>query len=290
MDEWILRWLARTAPLLVGQAPRVAAELLGHAVERSPAGSSRHESLLCCLAEALYRVGDIAEAERVASRALADVAEPDLRVDLHWTLAQCRTMAGRFPESLAALGQALASPGVLGRRRARLLVLTSRAHRHLGQVEMAGDAAAAGLEEATHAADTWATAWALHMLTGVAMMQGRTADALPLFDRALTATQADPALTDLRLLLQLNKALALGDLDQYEGAFAAARQAQQLAGRAGIMVRLALAQCCLGQLLFDTGHWDEALARGRRPGGRQQGPGSCLLRSWRRCGDLVPPR
>jgi DNA-binding CsgD family transcriptional regulator/tetratricopeptide (TPR) repeat protein len=259
IDEWTLRWLTRTAPLLVGQAPRVAADLLGYAVDRSPASSPQHESLLCCLAEALYRVGDAAEAERVASRALANVAEPDLRVDLQWTLAQCRTSRGGFTESLTALDQALASPGVLGRRRARLLVLTARAHRHLGQVEKAGSAAAAGLAEATDAADSWATAWALHMLTGVAMMQGRTADALPLFDRALTVTQADPALTDLRLLLQLNKALALGDLDQYDGAFAAARQAQQLAERAGIMVRLALAQCCLGQLLFDTGHWDEAL-------------------------------
>lgn len=76
-------------------------------------------------------------------------------------------------------------------------------------------------------------------------MEGRTTDALPLFDRALAVTQADPALTDLRLLLQLNNALALGDLDQYEDAFAAARQAQQLAARAGIIVRLALAQCCL---------------------------------------------
>jgi DNA-binding CsgD family transcriptional regulator len=257
IDEWTLRWLTRTAPLLVGQAPRVAADLLGYAVDRSPA--RQHESLLCCLAEALYRVGDAAEAERVAIRALANVAEPDLRVDLQWTLAQCRTSRGGFTESLAALDQALTSPGVLGRRRARLLVLTARTHRHLGQVEMAASAAAAGLAEATDAADNWATAWALHMLTGVAMMQGRTADALPLFDRALTVTQANPALTDLRLLLQLNKALALGDLDQYDGAFAAARQAQQLAERAGIMVRLALAQCCLGQLLFDTGHWDEAL-------------------------------
>ena len=35
MDEWILGWLARTAELLVGRAPRVAAELLRQAV-RAP--------------------------------------------------------------------------------------------------------------------------------------------------------------------------------------------------------------------------------------------------------------
>ena len=32
MDEWMLSWLARTADLLVGQAPQVAAELLREAV------------------------------------------------------------------------------------------------------------------------------------------------------------------------------------------------------------------------------------------------------------------
>jgi DNA-binding CsgD family transcriptional regulator len=260
MDEWILHWLDRTAPLLVGQAPRAAAELLRYAVARSPAGSVQHDRLVCRLAEALYRVGDADQAERVAHQGLASVTDPDLRVDLHWTLAQCRTMAGRFTESLAELKQALAHPDISGRNRARLLVATARTHRHLGQVEMAGQVAAAALAEAAEAGDDWAVGWALHVLTLAAVMEGRMADALPLFDRALTVTQANPALTDLRLLLQVNKAITLGNLDQYDGAFAAAREARRLADRAGLIVRRAQARSCLGQLLFHTGRWDDALA------------------------------
>ena len=259
VDEWILCWLADTAPQLVGQAPRAAAELLRHAVARSAAGSARHDSLICRLAEALYRVGDAAEAERVASRGLADIVEPDLRIDLHWTLAQCRTLTGRSAESLAALQQALAQPGVSTRNRARLLVATARAHRSLGQIEKAGQVATAALSAATEAADNWAIGWSLHVLTMVTVMQGRMGDALPLFDRALTVTQADPTLTDLWLLLQINKAGTLGELDQYEDAFAAARQAQRLADRAGLMVRRAQVHCRLGELLFYSGCWDEAL-------------------------------
>ncbi len=102
--------------------------------------------------------------------------------------------------------------------------------------------------------------WALHVLTLVTAVQGQMTDALPLFDRALAVTQADPALTDLRLLLQINKAVALGDLDQYEEAFAAARQARHLADQVGTAIRLAQAHSALGQLLFDTGRWDDALA------------------------------
>ena len=94
MDEWMLDWLARTADPLVGQAPGVAAELLTRAVASSPAGSARHGWLASRLADALYRIGDRAAAEQVANRALEHAAEPDLLVDLHWTLAQCRMRAG----------------------------------------------------------------------------------------------------------------------------------------------------------------------------------------------------
>jgi DNA-binding CsgD family transcriptional regulator len=259
MDEWILHWLDTAAPLLVGQAPRAAAELLGCAVARTSSELAQHDTLVRWLAEALYRVGDPGEAERVAQRGLAATSDPDLLVDLHWTLAQCRTMAGRFPESLATLNRALALPGISGRHRARLLVAIARTHRELGQIELAEQVARAALAEATAADDDWAVGWALHVLTYVAAMRGRMMDALPLYDRALAVTQAEPALTDLRLLLQINKAVTLGDLDQYDGAFAAAREAQQLADRVGIMVRRAQAHCSLGELLFHTGRWDDAL-------------------------------
>jgi DNA-binding CsgD family transcriptional regulator len=119
--------------------------------------------------------------------------------------------------------------------------------------------ATAALDEATAADDEWAVGWALHVLTYTAAMRGRMADALPLYDRALAVTQAEPALTDLRLLLQINKAVTLGDLDQYDGAIAVAREAQRLADQVGITVRRAQAHCSLGELLFHTGSWDDAL-------------------------------
>ncbi len=259
MDEWILDWLVRTAELLVGQAPRAAVELLRHAVANSPAGSAQHDCLEGRLADALYRLGDTAGAEQAVSLALAHVVEPDLLVDLHWTLAQCRMRAGRSAESLATLNQALDSPQISPRHRTRLLVLAARTHSHLGEVEKAGRVATTALAAASQTGDDWAIGWALHVLTIVTAAQGQMSDALPLFDRALNVTQADPALTDLRLLLQINKAITLGCLDQYEEAFAAARHARHLADRAGTVVRLAQAHGALGQLFFDTGRWDDAL-------------------------------
>ena len=260
VDEWMLDWLAHTADPLIGQAPGVAAELLTQAVASSPAGSARHGWLASRLADALYRIGDRAAAEKVVNQALAHAAEPDLLVDLHWTLAQCRMLAGESAESLATLDRALASPGLSARHRARLLVLAARTHSNLGEVDKAGQVATTALAAASEAGDNWAMGWALHVLTLVTAVQGHLTDALPLFDQALAVTQANPALTDLRLLLQLNKAVTLGCLDQYEQAFAAAEQARHLADQVGTTIRLAQAHCALGQLLFETGRWDEALA------------------------------
>jgi DNA-binding CsgD family transcriptional regulator len=260
MDEWMLSWLARTAEPLVSQAPQMAAELLRHAVANCPAGSAGHDRLVSRLADALYRVGDAAEAERVASRALAHAVQPDLLVDLHWTLAQCRMRVGRFAESLATLDQALASPGISARNRARLLVLAARTHDNLGEVEKAGQVAATALAVASEAGDNWAMGWALHVLTLVASAHEQMTDALPLFERALTVTEGDPALTDLRLLLQINQAVILADLDRYEEAFTAAWQAQHLAGQVGTVIRLVQAHGALGQLFFDTGRWADAMA------------------------------
>ena len=260
MDEWMLSWLVRTAEPLTGQAPQVAAELLRQAVASSPADSVQHDRLVSRLADALYRVGDAAEAEQVASRALARAVEPDLVVDLHWTLAQCRMRVGRFAESLATLDQALALPGISARHRARLLVMAARTHSKLGEAEKAGRVATTALAVASDSGDNWAMGWALHVLTIVTSAQTEMAAALPLFDRALTVTEGDPALTDLWLLLQINKAVTLGDLDRYEEAFAAARQARHLAGQAGVVIRLVQAHGALGQLFFDTGRWADAMA------------------------------
>jgi len=260
MDEWMLGWLARTAELLVSQAPQVAAELLRQAVASSAPGSAQHDFLAGRLADALYRVGDAAEAEQVANLALAHVVEPDLLVDLHWTLAQCRMRVGRFTESLATLDRALATPGISARHRARLLVLAARTHLNSGEVEKAGQVAATALAEASETGDNWAMGWALQVLTTVTGAQGQMTDAVPLFDRALAVTQGDPALTDLRLLLQINKAIALGYLDRHDEAFAAAKQARHLADQAGTVIRRVQAHSALGQLFFYTGRWTDAMA------------------------------
>lgn len=259
MDEWMLEWLAVSAESLIGQAPGVAAELLAQAVSGIPAGSFRHGWLASRLADALFRTGNRVEAERVAERTLGYATDADLVVDLHWTLAQCRIAKGSETDSFAALEQALETPGITPKHRARLLVLAARSYLASGDVETADAKASKALASAEDAGDTWATGWALHVLAMVAGIRGDLAGALPLHDRALAVAETDPALTDLGLLLQLNKAITLLSLDRCDEAMATAERARHLADRVGTTIRLAQAHGALGQALHALGRWDEAL-------------------------------
>jgi ATP/maltotriose-dependent transcriptional regulator MalT len=258
-DGWVVQWLVDNGQRLVTQAPHAAAPLLRWAVHCLPAGQPPHDLLACRLAGALYKSGDPAGAAHVASAALPHVTRSDVLVDLHWTLTQCHAMDGRSEEALDNLVHILESPGVEPRHRARLLVISARAQHSIGKVEAASRLAEAALVEAHTSCDRWAAGWALGVLAIVHVVRGESARALTYFEQALTEAEGDHGLADLRLVLRLNQASALGDLDQYDEAIGAAEHARRLADDAGNMVRLAQARSVLAELLFDVGRWDDAL-------------------------------
>ncbi|MDQ7905989.1 AAA family ATPase [Phytohabitans sp. ZYX-F-186] len=259
-DEWMVQWLVDTGQRLVARAPGAAIPLLRRAVAAIPAGVAPHDLLACRLADAFYKAGDPASAAEVATGALEYVTRPDYLVDLHWTLTQCRAVEGRAEEALAALERALETPVAGTRHRTRLLVLKARTLCMLGRVDTGGRVAEKALRAATAASDRWAIGWALGTLIVVHAMRGESAQALPLFERALAVAETEPGLADLRLGLQINQAAVLGNVDRYETAISGAVQARQMADEVGNLVRLAQAQSLLGELLFAVGRWDDALA------------------------------
>ncbi|EOD69834.1 helix-turn-helix transcriptional regulator [Amycolatopsis vancoresmycina] len=260
VPAWAVQWLLEVAMALIGQAPVVAVALLRRAVRDTPLDDAVTGALACRLADAYYQLDNIAQAERIACRALDRVRDPDVRVDLHTTVVQCRGRTGRAAEYLAELKHALTRPGLQPRHRAKLLVLIARTHRYIGEMDAARRVATAALDELGPTEDRWATGWALHVLTQVAMSRGEWADALPLFDRAMAIVRGDPALIDLTLQLRINQSVTFGALDRYPDALAAAGQARELADRTGSIARLAQAQSALGRLLLAAGRWDDALA------------------------------
>ncbi|MFB9321428.1 helix-turn-helix transcriptional regulator [Cryptosporangium minutisporangium] len=259
LEPWVEDWLAEAGPALVAQAPQAAVDLL----RRATTGWSvrpASEVLSTMLADALFRVGNIPDAIEVATAALDRVTDPDLLVELNWIHSQAQTQVGESSVALEALHKALANPTLSARHRARLLISVGRAHRMVGQVELAEKAGEEARAFALESNDRWALAWALHILCIATVTRGAGAESIPLFDQAVAATADELSLTDLRLLVQLNRAVALGDLDRYPEALEAARDVRDAAARAGSAIRLAQAYTSLCELYFENGQWDDLLA------------------------------
>jgi DNA-binding CsgD family transcriptional regulator len=97
------------------------------------------------------------------------------------------------------------------------------------------------------------------VLAVAAAICGDLTDSLPLYERGLAVTETDPGLADLGLLLLVNKAVVLCNLNRYDEALTTAQAARQLADQVGTPFRLGQAHGILGQLFFETGRWDDAL-------------------------------
>jgi tetratricopeptide (TPR) repeat protein len=268
VDKWLRRWLVDNAQRLVNRAPRVGIQVLRWAVEGLSMADRPRAHLVSFLAEAMSRVGDVADATRVAESALTWVRDPEILVNLHWTLAQCLTRAGRADEAIAVLESTVGGPSVGQKHRARLLVFLARTHCILGQVDNAAKLAEAALVLAATADDRWSSSWALAVQAIVQGMRGDVRSALPLFDRAIALADDDPTLADLRLTLKINQAATYGNLDRYDLAIAKAKEARQLAGDVGNLARQLQAESVVQQLLFEVGRWDEFMVefQPRRPG------------------------
>ncbi|QUQ71664.1 ATP-binding protein [Kutzneria sp. CA-103260] len=255
-DEWTVDWLCDNAGALIGQSPSAAVDLLRR-VLATPSWDTRRLSLASRFGDALYRTGDFDEAEQVATRALALSVDPVQIVWLHHILLQCRSMSGRVAQSLVELDHALADPNTTGRVRARLLVLTARAHWDLGELDAAEKAALDAADAAP--ADEWAVGWSLHVRSIVLMVRNKMADALDLLDHAVRAIGRDGGTAELSLLLRVNRAVTLCCVDRYDEAVAAARDVRQLAEHVGNTVRMAQAQSALVQMTYDCCRWDDVL-------------------------------
>ncbi|MEH1128914.1 ATP-binding protein [Micromonospora sp. CPCC 206061] len=260
VEEWIRPWLVENGQHLVNRAPQAAVRLLGWAIEGLPNVDPPRAFLTSLLADALSRVGDAVGAIRVASSALTWVADADVLVALHWTLAHCLPRAGRPDEVIAILEPTVSTQPMDPTHRARLLVLMARTHCSRGRVDKAAELAEAALSLATTVNDRWATSWALAVQTIVYGMQGDPEAALPLFDQAIALTDDDPPLADLRLMLKINQAVTYGNIDRYDLAIPIAEDARQASRAAGNVARLIPAEALLQELKFDIGRWEDVTA------------------------------
>jgi DNA-binding CsgD family transcriptional regulator len=262
-EGWIADWLADTAPILVGEAAQPAVRLLRHTAAHLPLDDRRRHRLAAHLAQALVRQADHDAAEQLIAQTLPHVADPDVLVDLHGTLAGSRTVTqSRLGETLAGIQRALVDgPALTPEQRNRLELATAGLHNVLGNIHQAERIARGALANANPPI----LAHAASLLGTILGRRGDTRASMEVLDQGLAATAGRADLTDRRIQLLLHRAESQKHLDQLAGARAALADAANLAERSGGRRRLISVQASLCELHFFAGSWDDALAEATLP-------------------------
>jgi DNA-binding CsgD family transcriptional regulator len=258
-QEWAAGWLAANASALHNRAPQAAAQLLRDVLARLLATDERRAWLQASLVAVAFQLGRNDEVERSGAQVLARPADPELAAETAWLVGYSQLRAGRPAEAFSTVAAALAGPGVGDQRAGRLLALRAVILIVTGELAEADRAASSALEHARRAGDPIGAGHALHAMSLAASLRRHAAAAVALCDEALAELGDDPQGSYLRCLVLANKAGGLQELDRFDEALAASREAVVLAERA-VPTRLAGARYGLANQYFLAGQWDDALA------------------------------
>jgi DNA-binding CsgD family transcriptional regulator len=258
-EYWVRKWLIESGPALANRAPQLAAELLGQEVDETPHPDEAWGGLMASLLWALLAAGSYQEAASRAIQALTVMANPMRRAETYWVLTRAQVSAGRNDDAIATMRRALASTGLPGGWRARMLALLAMLERAAtGDLDAADATAIQALTAAEEAGDRFATA---HALTGLWLTRSVRRDhvaALDYIDRALRALSDDPGHADLRSFALDDRIFTLQNLDRWPEAELALRQAREVAQRSGNPDRGTWAAAAV--LRYWLGQWDDAMA------------------------------
>jgi len=258
-EAWVRTWLIETGPALATRAPQLGAELLQRELDETPTGDEAWDGLMASLVWALLAAGSYQEAARQASWALTVMTDPVRRAEAYWVLTRAQVSAGRNDDAITTMRQALASAGLPGQWRARMLALLAMLQRAAtGDLDTADATAIQALTAAEQAGDAFATAHALTDLWLTRSIRRDHAAALEAIDGALRALGDDPGHADLRSFALDGRIFTLQNLDRWPQAELTLRQAREASQRSGNPDRATWVTAAV--LRYWLGEWDDALA------------------------------
>jgi DNA-binding CsgD family transcriptional regulator/tetratricopeptide (TPR) repeat protein len=255
-QAWVPQWLADTAALLTYRAPEVAAKLLRAVLRQLPEADPRQEKLEASLVAVAFLLMRDDEVEGAGTRLLERDGDPELMAETAWLVAFSRLRTGKLPEGIAVVDDALSVPGVSELRTARLRALRALLLVGLGDFDEAARAAGTALAGAERTGDRLGAGYALHALSRVDSDRSRR---LGYIGRALLVTADYPQTADLRVTMLKDKASELALMGWQPEAISTAQQALALAEQTG-SPRVRIIRAILGQLYYEAGRWDDALA------------------------------
>ncbi|GAA1738985.1 BTAD domain-containing putative transcriptional regulator [Luedemannella helvata] len=259
-SDWARGWVARTASVLVAQAPGIAVELLQRELDRPLPDQDDQQILLVGLARTLLSMGRHAEAATRARQALALAAEPQHHAEMYWVLTRALFSAGDNDRAVEAVRHALAWPELPALWRARLLAMLAMFQRaSTGDLDAADATAREALAAGEEAADQFSMAYALIDLWLTHSVRRDHAAALSHVDRALDVLAEDPEHANLRTYSLDARVFTLQNLERWPEAESTLRYRRTLSPDRNDSGQVTSALTA-AVLLYWLGRWDDAMA------------------------------
>jgi DNA-binding CsgD family transcriptional regulator len=258
-ESWARDWLVESAATLATRAPALAAKLLRRELEDAQVDEQARDGLMVGLEQALLAAGSYDEAAELATQALTAMSDQAPRGQMSWMMARAQVSTGDNRDAITTIGQALESVGLPAMWRARMLALLSMLQRSgNGDLDGAESTARQALIAGEEAADPFATTHALADLWLTHSVRRDYAAAYGYLDQALQALDDDPGCADLRSYVLVVRVFALQNLDRWQDAELALRQAREYTQRSGVPDGATWANAAV--LRYWLGQWDDALA------------------------------
>jgi DNA-binding NarL/FixJ family response regulator len=260
LDTKTLEWLVRSASRLSARAPELAADLLRRVFDIADLAGDQARQLRLALATALLRAGRSAEAETVATEALAAGEDGDCG-QLRWILLHAHLSQGHFTAALAEARRALDGSDLTRAERARFHGLAAQC---LHVLPWTGPGPAMRAAEGAHqegmaSGDARAMAYGLQAVAGASRWQGRFGEALEFATQAAAALERAGPVIDSQLDPHLVRANCLFDLDRDTEAQDAYAADLRWAERGPGTFFLCLHHLSVARMCFLTGRWDDSL-------------------------------
>jgi DNA-binding CsgD family transcriptional regulator len=261
-DLGAVEWLRSAARQAGSRSPTIAAELLERALEILPAGPGElRDATLADRALCLLSSGRLGEAEEICRGVLAREHAPSVEGALRLCLVQTYVGKGRVAESLQAIDEAVRSPALTERERARLWAWSSTCRVIISDLDGAESSAKRALALSREIEDDVSATIALAGLAALTNLRGRFWEALRLGEDALTQARRSRSPEARRLQLTLMHTLMLIDVDRVDDAQLALRRGREARERRGARWNLASYHFVSSLGWFWSGEWDEAIAQ-----------------------------
>ena len=259
-DAEAISWLQSAAAEAMKSSPQVAIDVLRRALDLTLSDDPARAAIQTDLVASLTTVGRAGDARAIASEALTETIDEGLQRSLQVDIARCFYMEARYGEAADAYQALIDQLRPLDVRSVSLLteasVACTSAHR-LGEAEeLLNTARALGSASDDPAAQlrTWRAARLLDDY------RYRSGASTRFAEEAAEAIEAGLLGDEEKCHFHFYRGIDLHWVDKYEESVQMLRVGRRFAEETGRVWHLPRLQTALGEVLFQGGDWDDALA------------------------------